>query len=122
MFDIWDVEFSQIMRFTTIPTETRVPLVQASLADVPIGIVAPRAVVELSYDALVTNVAIVLWVYFDEVVLPFAIACLALSQTVTTDVVVTGIALLAVSIWTANNLIADVAFEIDFHIGILSEV
>lgn len=117
-----NIKFGQVMGFPLGWAETGISLIQTGLADVPIRIIAPRAVVELPNDALIADVTVILWVHFDEVVLSSAVTSLTLGQTVSTDIVVASVAFLAVSVWATDDLIADVAFQSNFHVGIFAEV
>jgi hypothetical protein len=80
------------------------------------------AVVKLALDQDVADIAVVLGVHLDEVMLPFSIACLSLRETVTTNVVVAIVALLAVRVGTADGLVADVAVKTDLPGGIFDKV
>jgi hypothetical protein len=79
-------------------------------------------VVKLPTDQLIANVAEVLWIHFDEVMLPVAVAGLTLSKTIAADIVITSVAFLTVGISAADGLVADVAVKVDLHVGIFREV
>jgi hypothetical protein len=86
------------------------PCIKALLTRIPVSIVANTAVVEPSLDQQVAYIAVVLGVHLDQVMLAFAFADLSLGKTISTDIVVTTIAFLAVCVGTADHLVANVAF------------
>lgn len=99
-----------------------ISLVKASLARIPIAIIADTAVVKLALDQHVANVAVILGIHLDKAMLSLAIACLSLRKTVAADVVVAAVAFLAVRVGTTDGLVADVAVETDVPGGVFDEV
>lgn len=104
----------QIMRLSSLHSTTRISCIKALLTRIPISIIANTTIVEPSIDQEVAHVAVVLGIHLDQVMLALAFTDLSLGKTITADIVVTTVALLAVCVGTAYDLIADVAFEVDF--------
>lgn len=113
-----NIELGKVMHFPSIPAKTRMSFIQAGMTDIPVRIIAPRTVIEVPSNLQVADIAEIFGVNFDKVVLPVTVAGLALSQTVAADIVVAPIAFLAVRVWPTDDLVADVAFQVDFHVGV----
>lgn len=106
----------------TLSRFTCITFVKASLARIPIAIVAYPAVVKLTLDQDVADIAVILGIHLDKTMLAFSITYLSLRKTITTNIVVAVVTLLAVRVGAAYRLIADITIEADFPGGILDKV
>lgn len=104
----------QIMRLPSLHSATCIPCVETLLTSIPIPIVANTAVVKPSLDQQVAHVTVVFGIHLDQVMLSLTFADFSLGKAISTDIVVAAIALLAVRVGTADYLVADVAFQVDF--------
>lgn len=110
------------MPSTTLRRLTCIPLVKAPLACIPVPIVANSTVIEFTPDQHIADIAIVLGIHFDKVMLPFSITRLSLCKTIATNVVVAIVTLLTVRVGAANALVAYVTIETNVPGRILNKV
>jgi hypothetical protein len=110
------------MPSSTLRCLASISFVKTPLTRIPIAIIADSAVIKLALDQDVADIAVILGIHLNKAMLPLAIACLSLRETVATDVIVAAVALLAMRVGTADGLVADVAIETDVPGGIFDEV